>query len=234
MTTSDNIILRAIEPDDIDLLYNVENDRTLWQLGNTNEPYSKELLRNYILSTTGDIYADKQLRLIIELQTKSSGVETNSLAEANNKSSEAKTISLAENNLAENETISLPETNLAAANLADNKTEKLADTNLKSVRSIIGIVDLTRFDPRNARAEVGIVILDRFRHQGFASQVLQRLSDYCKNLLHLHQLYAIIPATNTASLGLFDKCGYTRCATLRDWLHDGSSYEQALVVQKFL
>ncbi|MCD7714519.1 MAG: GNAT family N-acetyltransferase, partial [Prevotella sp.] len=77
MTTNDsynnnnsnsNVILRAIEPDDLDLLYNVENDRTLWQLGNTNEPYSKELLRNYILTTTGDIYADKQLRLIIELE----------------------------------------------------------------------------------------------------------------------------------------------------------------------
>ncbi|MCD8288548.1 MAG: GNAT family N-acetyltransferase [Prevotella sp.] len=173
MTTSSNVILRAIEPDDLDLLYNVENDRTLWQLGNTNEPYSKELLRNYILTTTGDIYADKQLRLIIELES-------------------------------------------------------------ASARSIIGIADLTRFDPRNARAEIGIVILDSFRHKGFASQVLCRLSAYAKNLLHLHQLYAVIPEGNTASLRLFDKCGFTRCATLRDWLFGNTGFEQAVVVQKIL
>ncbi len=174
MTTCDNrLILRAIEPDDLDLLYAVENDRSLWQLGNTNVPYSKELLRNYILNTTGDIYTDKQLRLIIELPS-------------------------------------------------------------DALTTIIGIVDLTRFDPRNARAEVGIVILDAFRHRGFASQVLQRLSAYCKNLLHLHQLYAVIPVANDASRRLFAKCGYRECATLHDWLHDDTGYKQALVMQKIL
>ncbi len=64
---SDNLTrLRALEPDDLDILYNVENDVALWAVGNTNAPYSREVLRQYLLSTTCDIYTDKQLRLVVE------------------------------------------------------------------------------------------------------------------------------------------------------------------------
>jgi len=64
---SDNLTrLRALEPDDLDILYNVENDVALWAVGNTNAPYSREVLRQYLLSTTCDIYTDKQMRLVVE------------------------------------------------------------------------------------------------------------------------------------------------------------------------
>ena len=67
MNASDNIRLRAMEPEDLDLLYHVENDPDVWDVGITNVPYSRYLLHDYVSSTTGDIYADRQLRLIIEL-----------------------------------------------------------------------------------------------------------------------------------------------------------------------
>lgn len=54
------ISLRAMEPDDLDLLYKVENDQELWEVGATNVPYSKALLRDFIMNATGDIYTDKQ------------------------------------------------------------------------------------------------------------------------------------------------------------------------------
>ncbi len=60
------ISLRAMEPDDLDLLYKVENDQELWEVGATNVPYSKALLRDFIMNATGDIYTDKQVRLIVE------------------------------------------------------------------------------------------------------------------------------------------------------------------------
>ena len=60
------VCLRALEPEDFDFLYRVENDRTLWDCGLTNVPYSRHLLRNYILSARNDIYADGQVRLIVE------------------------------------------------------------------------------------------------------------------------------------------------------------------------
>lgn len=59
------ISLRAIEPEDLDLLYKIENDISVWNAGTTNVPYSRYVLRDYIANTTSDIYADKQLRLIV-------------------------------------------------------------------------------------------------------------------------------------------------------------------------
>lgn len=58
--------LRAIEPEDIELLYGIENDRRLWNVGVTNVPYSHYVIRDYIANTSSDIYTDKQLRLIVE------------------------------------------------------------------------------------------------------------------------------------------------------------------------
>lgn len=60
------ISLRAIEPEDLDLLYHIENDESLWNVGATNVPYSRYVLRDYIANTASDIYKDRQLRLIIE------------------------------------------------------------------------------------------------------------------------------------------------------------------------
>jgi diamine N-acetyltransferase len=60
------INLRKIEPADLPYLYQWENDYAAWADGSTHNLLSKDDLRRYIESTTGDIYADGQLRLIIE------------------------------------------------------------------------------------------------------------------------------------------------------------------------
>ena len=61
-----DIRLRAIEPEDLDLLYQLENDRSLWDVGTTNVPYSRYTLHDYIATSSDDIFADRQVRLIIE------------------------------------------------------------------------------------------------------------------------------------------------------------------------
>ena len=58
--------LRALEPEDLDFLYRIENDEALWDCGTTNVPYSRQVLREYILSARNDIYADGQVRLMAE------------------------------------------------------------------------------------------------------------------------------------------------------------------------
>ncbi len=59
------VYLRAIEPEDLDLFYEVENDTTLWECSATNVPYSRFALKNFIASATNDIYTDKQMRLVV-------------------------------------------------------------------------------------------------------------------------------------------------------------------------
>ena len=63
------IHLRKIEPNDLPFLYQWENDASVWADGSNHNPLSQQDLRDYIESTTGDIYKDGQLRLIIEEQS---------------------------------------------------------------------------------------------------------------------------------------------------------------------
>ena len=60
------VYLRALEMEDLEFLYKIENDRSLWGVGCTNVPYSRQMLIDYIASASADIYADRQMRLIIE------------------------------------------------------------------------------------------------------------------------------------------------------------------------
>ena len=60
------IKLRKLEPSDLPFLYLWENDASVWADGDNHNPLSQQDLRDYIESTTGDIYKDGQLRLIIE------------------------------------------------------------------------------------------------------------------------------------------------------------------------
>ena len=61
-----NISLRKIEPTDLPFLYQWENDASAWADGANHNPLSQQDLREYISSTTGDIYKDGQLRLVIQ------------------------------------------------------------------------------------------------------------------------------------------------------------------------
>ena len=65
MSDQSHITLRKLEPDDLPLLYEWENDAAAWLDGDTHNPLSKADLRDYIMRTTGDIYKDGQLRLMI-------------------------------------------------------------------------------------------------------------------------------------------------------------------------
>lgn len=65
MLQDGEVRLRALEPEDLEWLYTVENDTELWRWGNANVPYSRYVLKTYIADSRHDIYADGQLRLAI-------------------------------------------------------------------------------------------------------------------------------------------------------------------------
>lgn len=65
---NDTVILRALEPEDLDCLYRWENDTNVWIVSNTIEPYSRYILKEYIAYSDKSIYEKKQLRLMIVLK----------------------------------------------------------------------------------------------------------------------------------------------------------------------
>lgn len=60
-----NIHLRALEPEDLEFVYAIENDENIWEVSNTITHYSKFLIRQYLENAHQDIYEAKQLRLVI-------------------------------------------------------------------------------------------------------------------------------------------------------------------------
>lgn len=165
--------LRAPEPEDLEVMYRIENNPSLWMMGSTTVPYSRYVLRKYIETAAHDIYQDRQLRLMVERKT-------------------------------------------------DGK--------------VLGCADLTDFDPRHDRAEVGMVILHDEQGKGMGSRALTLLCHYAFGFLHLHQLYAYVAAGNERSLSLFAKCGFVRRTLLEDWLRmgneSGGRYEDAVMMQR--
>ena len=162
-----HITMRAIEPEDLDLLYRIENDVELWNVSTSNVPYSRYLLHDYVASCQNDIYTDRQVRMMVE----------------------------------------------------------------NDEHQVVGVADLVSFDPANQRAEVGLIVLNEYRRQGYGSAILASLADYAQRILHLRQLYAYVDCENEASLSLFQKGGYTVSTKLTDWLYDGAKYRDAMLIQ---
>jgi diamine N-acetyltransferase len=97
----------------------------------------------------------------------------------------------------------------------------------------IGSIDLFEFDPLHKRAGVGILIFEKERGKGFASEALELLKDYVFGTLQLHQLYCNVTPDNPASLTLFKKHGFTICGTRKDWLQLNGKWVDEYILQCF-
>lgn len=62
---NDRLYLRAAEPEDLGLMYEMENDPGMWDISSFTVPYSRYVLKQYIAGSQSDMFADKQLRLMI-------------------------------------------------------------------------------------------------------------------------------------------------------------------------
>ena len=62
---SERVRLRAMEPEDLEIMYAMENDPQTWDVTNFSVPYSKYVLRQYMENSQCDMFADRQLRMMI-------------------------------------------------------------------------------------------------------------------------------------------------------------------------
>lgn len=168
------IRLRAVEPEDVDFLLEMENNPGLWQVSNNLAPYSRYQIEQYVLNAPNDVRSNGQLRLIIEFTGN------------------------------------------------DDSTTS------------VGAVDLFDIDLVNRRAGIGITVISPFRRQGIASEALELLKQYSIEHLHLHQLYCSISSINHHSIKLFEKKGFTRCGTRKEWFFHGNKWSDEILYQSFL
>lgn len=98
----------------------------------------------------------------------------------------------------------------------------------------VGCVELYDYDPVNRRAAVGIVVSNEYRHRGYGQAMLVALTQFCKANSSLHQVYADIAAVNETSIHIFQKAGYSCCATMHDWVIRADHYVDTLRYQLIL
>ncbi len=67
----ENLELRALEPEDLEILYKWENNADTWNVSDTLVPISRYILKKYLENSHKDIYETRQLRLIIQLSDSS-------------------------------------------------------------------------------------------------------------------------------------------------------------------
>lgn len=164
-----NIIrLRALEADDLNLLFDIENDPQFWEVSNTLAPYSRQLLGQYLKNSGQDIFEAKQLRLVI--------------------------------------------------------TKKEDET-------VLGLVDLFDFNPHHQRAGIGILIIKKYQHKGYALNTLEVFLRYAFEHLDIHQLYANIPVSNKNSISLFEKFNFIEVGIQKDWIKVTGQFQDVALMQ---
>ena len=62
----ENIKLRAMEPEDLEILYEWENNAAYWTLSNTVAPFSRYIIKRYLEDSHKSIFETGQLRLMID------------------------------------------------------------------------------------------------------------------------------------------------------------------------
>lgn len=102
-------------------------------------------------------------------------------------------------------------------------------------REVVGLVDLFDYDALHKRAGVGILIENvQNRKKGYATEALSLLLDYTKDSLGLHQVYANILEDNEPSIALFEKRGFRKIGTKKEWRSIGGKFKNELLYQYIL
>lgn len=209
------IRLRAVEPDDVDLMYAWENDCGIWPVSGTTAPFSREQMQRFVVEQQqADIFRSGQLRLIVEAPEAGRPA-----TDDNDPHTASRTGSVSEKELS-------VESDAASA-----------QTPAKDAIAwrAVGAIDLFDFDPVARRAGVGILIHSLSdRNCGYAADALQTLCGYARRTLDMHQLWCGIGTDNEASLRLFRNAGFTVIGIKRDWQWTPDGYRDEAMLQKIL
>ena len=80
---------------------------------------------------------------------------------------------------------------------------------LNDTKKSIGTLDLFEFDIQNNEVGIGILIAEKeYRNKGYAEEVINLITAYCRNELKLVNLFCNIQKDNTISIRLFEKCEF--------------------------
>lgn len=115
---------------------------------------------------------------------------------------------------------------------ASKQLRLMIDTKDSSTNRTVGAVDLFDYDALNKRAGIGILIVEKERNKGYATEALDVMMDYCFEVLHLHQVFCNIATDNQISLKLFRNLGFHDIGTKKDWIRIRDRWKDEVMLQK--
>lgn len=118
--------------------------------------------------------------------------------------------------------------------LAAEEGATLSSGSLRLYALPYGCIDLYNYDPLNRRCAVGIMVAKEYRRQGYALAMLREVEKISTTNYQLHTLFADIAASNTASIALFAKAGYSQCGLFKQWLNIDGQYIDSIRMQKLI
>lgn len=95
-----------------------------------------------------------------------------------------------------------------------------------------GLLDLFDFDPFHNRAGLGIFIHQSYRGKGVAKEALELFIRYAFSVLGIHNLYCNVAQSNTTSIELFKRLGFSLIGTKKEWLKVKNEYADELMFQR--
>ncbi len=102
----------------------------------------------------------------------------------------------------------------------------------KDLNKTIGCVDLFEFDPFHKRVGIGLLIADKDdRGNGFASEALDLIKEFCFDHLGIHQMFCNILEENTVSCNLFKSKGFIVVGVKKDWILSKGIWHDELLFQ---
>lgn len=168
MIEGKNITLRALEPEDVNCIYEWENNTSEWNAGDMRTLISKSDIQSLINHSDLDIYQTRQMRLMI-------------------------------------------------VNKTDNQT--------------IGCIDMFDFDPFNMHASIGILIKEKYRRRGLATDAVNTFSKYLFDFLNLKSILATVQIDNVASSLLFKSCNFDHIGTYKSWMRRKNGFIDVEIFQ---
>jgi diamine N-acetyltransferase len=94
--------------------------------------------------------------------------------------------------------------------------------------SPVGTIDLYDINFKHGFASIGIIIAEENeRRKGFAEESIHILAEYAREILDLSNLQCTIHGDNSASISLFEQCGFTKVGTKKNWLkYKGKRFDE--------
>lgn len=121
--------------------------------------------------------------------------------------------------------------NASHQDIYTNKQLRLMIVSLANQKTV-GTVDLYEFDPQHARSGIGIFIDKSFRGKGYAKECVDSILKYAFHTLHLKQLHTHVNTSNTASIALFESCGFEKSGLKKYWHKTGiNTFEDVWFMQ---